>query len=344
MIPTVTPDWLTDRLRSSGVLATGHVTGVLPGNAESDKLLPFQAFYSPDAPPSIPDRFLIKMNLNGGDYGLVETHLYRDIVGNEPDPPVPPTYDVGYDNETGHGYLLQEDLTASHHFAVTEGHPPTIESLGALIDQIARVHALCWDHPRIQETCFVTLRKDITAMCGASSLEELTESVEHVIPKRLPMLFKSTELNPDWKAICETALRAWPTLYCSRFCSGNLTLIHGDLHPWNVFVPNEGDGPPLIFDWELLCRGLGAYDLCYLILRCRLPPEERRRFEESLIPHYHDRLSTLGVTDYDLETCREDYRLSVIPNILPPLAWQRPHNLISTMEAFFDWDCESLYS
>ena len=342
MIPTVTPEWLSDRLRSRGALPTGRVTAVLPGNADSDKILPFQVLYSPEAPDSAPERLLLKVNLNGGLYGIVETRLYDDFQ-DTPSPPLPPTYETGIDSSSSHSYLLQQDLSETHHLAVTDENPPTIDALGAIVDQIARVHAFYWDRPATREACFVTPRQDITAMCIAAKHEELTESVEHVIPRQLQMIFTSKDLDPSWKSICEHAMRAWPALYDKRISKSKLTLIHGDLHPWNILVPNEGNGLPLIFDWELLCRGLGVYDLCYLILRCRLDPEERRRFEAALIPRYQNRLVELGVVDYSLDACHQDYRLAIIPNILPPLAWQRPHNLVATMEAFFDWNCEELY-
>lgn len=343
MIPTITPEWLTDRLRKHGALTTGHVTGILPGTAGCDALLPFQVLYSPDTPASAPPSLLVKTNLKGDHYGRVEVRLYRDILENEPDPPVPPTFDIGLDESTGHSYLLQQDLTDTHHPAVNDDHPPTIESLGAIIDQIARVHALCWNRPMIEEPCFLSPRQDITDMCLAGSRENLHASITPIIDRKLQTIFKSSELDPALKETCEAAMHAWPDLYTDRISEGNLTLIHGDLHPWNVFVPNDGGGPPLIFDWELFCRGLGVYDVSYLIIRCRLPPQARQRFEEALIPRYHDRVTDLGVDGYSLETCRRDYRLSIIPNILPPLAWQRPHNLISTMEAFRDWECADLF-
>jgi hypothetical protein len=152
------------------------------------------------------------------------------------------------------------------------------------------------------------------------------------------------ELQPEWLDVCMTAISSWPDVIRDRFAGPNLTLIHADLHPWNVFVPKDGSGPPLIFDWELLCRGLGVYDVAYLIIRCRLDPPLRRAVGTELIARYHTRLCESGVTGYSLDDCRSDYRFSIIPNILPPLAWGRPRNLASTMEAFLDWECEALFS
>lgn len=343
-IPTITPDWLTDRLRAHGALPTGRVTGVWPGEPGSDVLLPFEVLYSPDAPADTPRHLLIKANTKGDSYGECEARLYGDILGNEQDPPVPPTYDVRFDDAARNSYLLQDDLRATHRLAVTDDVPPTIDGIGAIIDQIARVHALCWNRPFIDEPLFVAPRNDIIAMSQATSSGGLTQASDEILRNQLPRMFKTPDSLPaEWLAICGRAIERWPELYASRIARKDLTLIHADLHPWNVFAPIDGSGPPLIFDWELLCRGLGVYDVSYLIIRCRLHPEARRRFEDLLIPRYHDRLCTLGVTGYNLETCRDDYRLSILANILPPLAWQRPHNLVSTMEAFFDWTCEALY-
>ncbi len=343
MIPTVTPEWLTERLREMGALPSGSATGVWPGDPESDVLLPFEVLYSSDAPANAPRHLLIKANTKGDSYGECEARLYGDILTNESDPPVPPTYDVRFDAKTRNSYLLQEDLRPTHRLAVREDAPPTIDGIGAIVDQVARVHALCWNRSFIDEPLFVEPRNDIIAMSQATSSEGLRAATDEILRNQLPRLFKTAEdLPAEWLSTCRHAIERWPDLYTSRIATRNLTLIHADLHPWNVFVPIDGSGPPRIFDWELLCRGLGVYDVSYLIIRCRLDPETRREFEAAFIPRYHERLVTLGVSDYTLDACHEDYRFSIVPNILPPLAWQRPHNLVSTMEAFSDWDCGDL--
>ena len=304
----------------------------------------FGVIFDPDTPSSIPRRFLIKTNLDGHPYGTAETSLYGTIASGLDPSPLPPTFDVGYDEATGNGYLLQADLSETHGFAVTDTREPTVEGLGAIVDQIARIHAVCWDRPFIEEETYLVHRGDICDLAQMGLLKDLRRSCSRIVDDRLPRLFKIAhdDLRPEWKEICERAVTSWPDLIAPRFLQSHLTLIHADLHPWNIFVPNDDSGPPLIFDWELLCRGLGLYDVAYLIIRCRLDPPVRRAFEAELIPRYQARLSDLGVKNYTLADCRRDYRLSIIPNILPPLSWGRPLNLVSTMEAFFDWECQEL--
>jgi thiamine kinase-like enzyme len=47
----------------------------------------------------------------------------------------------------------------------------------------------------------------------------------------------------------------------------NLTLLHGDAHLWNLYYPKDPETDRIIlFDWETIKRGLGAYDLAYLLI------------------------------------------------------------------------------
>lgn len=344
MIPSLTPDYVTRCLRERGGLGRGSVTAVIPGSAD-DGFIRFTVMYDGKSPPDLPAALLVKLNAKGGGYGASEAILYDRIAPGIDVPFTPPTYDVGYDDASGHCYVLQADLSGSHAEAVTEARPPTIETLGGIVDGVARVHAACWGAGAIvDEPTFVQARGDIVSMAQASPLADLREICGRLRSDRLPRLFKiaGAELEPEWQALCAGAIDAWPDLLAARIDGGPLTLMHGDLHPWNVFVPLDGDGPPLIFDWELLVRGIGAYDVSYLILRCRLDPETRRTFETSLLQRYHRQLVDHGVSDYTLDDCREDYRLSILANIAPPLVWGRTRNLSTTIEAYHDWDCGAL--
>ena len=307
----------------------------------TEKLIRFGAVFTSDTPPSVPRAYLIKTN-DGFPHARTEACFYRDIATLLDNPPIPPTFDIGYDEQNEKFYVLQADLSETHVTALNQTREPTIENLAPIVDEIARVHAACWDRDVIEDDIYLTPRRDICDMAQAGREEDLQASSERILQDRLPRIFKIApdDLPGSWLDICRTAISSWPDAFVRRCEAGNLTLIHADLHPWNVLVPHSETGPPIILDWELLCRGLGIFDITYLILRCRLEAAERRTMEEKLIARYHNRICELGVEGYDLETCRQDYRLSIVANILPPLAWGRPRNLQSTMEAFFDWDCE----
>ena len=51
-----------------------------------------------------------------------------------------------------------------------------------------------------------------------------------------------SELPQEWMDVCQAAITTWPDVIQGRFNGPNLTLIHADLHPWNIFVPKDEDG------------------------------------------------------------------------------------------------------
>lgn len=343
MIPALTAEYLDARLRSAGVLSDGHVTAIVPGDM-SGNLLRFDGIFTPDTPQTVPRHYLIKTNLKGYPHATAEARFYRDIGTRLADPPLPGTYDLGYDEEQAHCYVLQTDLSYTHTTALHDERDPTVENLGDIVDQIAQIHAVCWNQPLIEDDLFVCSRDDICDMAQAGLPEDLRGSCRKILTDRLPRMFRINghDMPESWETLCHTAIETWPDTILPRYDRSHLTLIHADLHPGNVLVPADEKGPPLIIDWELLCRGLGIFDVSYLVIRSKLDPPTRRIIEEELIERYCTRLTELGVTGYDLDTCRNDYRLSIVANILPPLAWRRPLNLKATMEAFLDWDCAEL--
>lgn len=300
MIPSLTPEYLQNRLRTSGALPDGSVTAILPGDM-GDDLIRFDALFSPDTPPTVPLSYIIKTNTDGFPKASCEFAFYANIAPRIVKLVSSPTYDAHLDEESGNSFILQADLSNTHSFAVTSDREPTVEGLGAVVDQIASIHATCWDQPFIQDDTYTTKRNDICDMAQAGDPADLWATTERTATEHLERMFKiAPDLPADLLPACRAAIEAWPSIIENRYCAPNLTLIHADLHPWNIFVPNEGSGPPLIFDWELLSRGIGVYDVSYLIIRCRLNPEERHSFGEALIPRYHTQLCECGVDGYSL--------------------------------------------
>ena len=79
----------------------------------------------------------------------------------------------------------------------------------------------------------------------------------------------------------------------------NLSVVHGDAHVWNVFLPNDdGEHGARLFDWDGWRIGLPATDLAYM-MATHWYPERRRRFERPLLDHYHATLLASGVKGYD---------------------------------------------
>jgi thiamine kinase-like enzyme len=112
-----------------------------------------------------------------------------------------------------------------------------------------------------------------------------------------------------------------------RFEAGQpLTLIHGDAHWWNCFVPQDSHQAQVrLIDWEDWTIGAGTMDLAYMIAMLWFP-ERRRATEQPLLDCYHDTLLANGVAAYSRQMLDDDYRWSVVLQLLRPI-WQATLNL-----------------
>ena len=343
----ITPGWLTDCLRRSGDLPEGEVVAVLPTDPPGEAFMSFEVVCSPGTPETVPRHFMLKANTKGGGYGLRESALYGDIAPAMSAPPVPRCFQVDLDPETGSAFLLLEDLSYTHRVPADVLETPLAHpQFEAIINELLKLHAHWWEHPRIGRPDFVEPIGDIVGMAQAASPDAIRQTCARIADRALPAFFDTLgdRVPRAWQTACEKAVAAWPDLFIPRTDRGTaLTLIHGDPHPWNVFLPVDPQAHrPRIVDWELCCRGLGVYDLAYLLIKCRLAPEARQRLESLLLPHYHSRLLECGVQEYTLNACRQDYRLSILANLLPPLLWRRIPDMEAAMAAFEDWDCAEL--
>jgi aminoglycoside phosphotransferase (APT) family kinase protein len=83
--------------------------------------------------------------------------------------------------------------------------------------------------------------------------------------------------------------------------------VHNDFRPDNMmFATAQGGRPITVLDWQSLALGAGPVDLGYFLAGA-LPAPTRRAHEAELLARYHQGLSGLGVSGYDVETLRRDY-------------------------------------
>ena len=100
-----------------------------------------------------------------------------------------------------------------------------------------------------------------------------------------------------------------------------MTIIQGDAHVWNCFLPRTGTDTPRLFDWDAWRPNIGADDLAYMIAM-HWYPEMRQRAERPLLDSFHKELLAHGVTGYDRRDLQDDYRLAVLWQITRPI-WMR---------------------
>ena len=90
-------------------------------------------------------------------------------------------------------------------------------------------------------------------------------------------------------------------------CTAPHTFLHCDLRLDNVFFREE---EVVIFDWQLVRRGPAAYDIAYF-LSGALAVDVAGRDVEALLSAYHAELERGGVADYDLQRLKRDFALGL---------------------------------
>jgi hypothetical protein len=93
------------------------------------------------------------------------------------------------------------------------------------------------------------------------------------------------------------------------------TIVHGDFRPDNFLFGRTPDAPPLaVVDWQTISKGLGAFDVAYLIGGA-FSPDKRAAIEHDLLDDYRRRLNAAGI-DYDADDCWRDYRWGTLHGVV----------------------------
>ena len=105
-----------------------------------------------------------------------------------------------------------------------------------------------------------------------------------------------------------------------------MTIVHGDAHVWNCFLPKpDVADTPRLFDWDGWRIDYATDDLAYQ-MALHWYPDIRRAREDHLLDVYHDALVKHGITSYDRRTLQDDYRLSVLWMTMTPV-WQKTYDI-----------------
>jgi hypothetical protein len=317
-------DHLTAALRRCGALAAGRVTAVAVASSRAttlSQIIQVRLSYdgaAQDAPRALVFKSGHPARADGSwGGGRAEVAFYTDVASAIPGYPVPRCFEANADETTKAWHVLLEDLSESH-FTLTDWPlPPDMRSCEIIMAARARLQAASWGDPRLG-TAIGTWpwRTD----------EHLAHFAAHVAKfadrhgDRLPR---------ERLALYERLIGAAPRLFAR---DRNLTIVQGDAHFWNCFLPRDGGGDVRFFDWDSWRVDLGTCDLAYMIAM-HWYPDRRRRVERALLDSYHAALVAHGVRNYDRAALDEDYRLAVLWQITTPV-WQESYGI----PPFFWWN------
>ena len=304
----ITAPWLTAALREHGVLSDTSVTVVAAeplgvGTGFLGQLARLRLTYDrPDAtaPPTMVAK-LPSLDPGGRQVSELfqfydrEVRFYRQLAGRMP-LRVPRCYATAADAGAGDYLLLLEDF----------GHLPmgddaagcTAVEAEVAIRTLAGLHRAFWESPELERLDWVPMVNapihHFTEPAYAGSLEPFLKNF-------------GDALSPKMRELTERmAGRIIPLLDAGSQVPR--TLIHGDYRLDNLFFQGR---EVAAIDWQIACRGQGAFDVAYFLGGC-LDPAVRRAEEMRLLRLWHGIVTDGSPVKYAFEDAVQDYRRSVL--------------------------------
>ena len=294
-VADVTPTWLTE------VLGT-PVAAVEPLAAHSGTTgrVRVGVTYAEDGRSSRPSVFVKlppfderqRRFVDATGLGVAEAIFYRDVASSVP-LRVPEVLYAAVDAD-GNFIMVLEDLVASDCRFPTVQDDDLAELTGRVVTELAALHAQYWEQPALTTDLAWLGEGNRQAFAGggryiARALDRFGDEMPSAFG-RLARLY--TEAAPGISAL---------------YATGPQTLVHGDPHLGNLFVD---DGRPGFYDWGMVMRRTGMWDIAYVLCN-GLPPEVRRAHEREWLASYRATLATHGV-QLDESQAWEQYRLFAV--------------------------------
>ena len=310
------PARLTAALRSAGALGDAHVREVTVESARNtilSRIIRLHLSYegeAGDAPRSLifktglPERINAKW-VGGRD----EVAFYRDIAGAMTARLTPRCFEAAWDAQTNAWHLLLEDLTDTHQVATDWPLPPTIADSERIIAARARFHAVWWDDPRLG--------------AGIGTWTDPGDAQLHAFAEEFARFADrlGDRLPAERRKVYEQLIAAGNRLNARYRSHRHMTILHGDAHIWNMFLPRDPASDDVrFFDWDSWRLDVATDDLAYM-MALHWYAEHRQRCERALLDRYHAELLAHGVAGYDRRALDHDYRWSVLWQLTTPV-WQ----------------------
>lgn len=225
-----------------------------------------------------------------------EVGFYRDLQA-QVTIRTPVCYHAAIDNSGSCFTVLLEDLSASSPGDQIAGCHADIARVAVL--ELAGLHAPTWNKPQLRQ---------LSWMRPADAPMQTDQNLQF-FKQNLPGFLERFEETIDTETITILKRVAAQSSYSALFANySEVCLVHGDYRLDNLLIDTRTD-PISIYtvDWQTVTPGNPMLDVA-LFLGGGLLPEARRLHEETLVHEYHEKLTRLGVTDYDWQRCWNDYR------------------------------------
>lgn len=308
----LTPSWLSTVLQQHHDVSVAAATVTPIGTGQMASSLRVSLDYERHT-SAAPKSVVVKIASNdpnsraAGERGayLREVRFYQELAESLA-VATPRSYFAAIDIETNDFAIVLEDMHPAE-----QGDQIAGCDGAAVIDaarNIAGLHAPTWGDESLNDAAWLVPPADQQAQRRVE-LKELVQMMTpgfidrydgRLEPVHIELLQWFAETVDDWAADNR----------------GTFSLMHGDHRLDNLlFNSSDAERPVTVVDWQTLSVRNPLADLAYLLGTCVDTPL-RREIEHEAIAAYHEQLTALGVADYSLERCTDDYRT------------QSPHSLL----------------
>lgn len=307
-IPTsaadITPTWLTAVLQRAGHDVDVSGVDIEPiGTGQMATSLRVTPTYG--SPTDAPTSTVVKIastDPNSRDAGargayLKEVRFYQQLAASLPTA-TPRCYWAVIDVERNDFALVLEDMRPGRQGDQIVGCD--VESMVLAARNIAGLHAPHWGDPSLYEIDWLTAPPERQEAGRAEAKLVLSMLTPGFIDRYAGRLTADQVELLRWFA---ATVDEWLANDGGRF-----GLVHGDHRLDNLlFSPHDPARPVTVVDWQTLGVRNPVADISYLV-GTSVEPDVRRSVERDVVAAYHEALVSLGVDDYDLDTCFDDYR------------------------------------
>jgi hypothetical protein len=309
----LTPEWLTQALRSTGTITDATVTSyhIEPfgeGKGFSGQIARIGLRYDV-AEAGAPALMIAKFQFPHPDPDIRaavfqsrlherEFRFYRDEAHNVA-LRTPRLYYGALRAETGECVLLLEDLAPAQTLNMLDGC--TAEDAALVLRHLATFHAAWWEHP------------GLGVMDWLPAFDAQAENDQRQYAQAWELFLKKVgDLLPDGMVSLGARLKHHVVAVKRYLGQQPRTFLHGDFHLHNLLFDSiAGARTVAVIDWQACCRGRATRDLAHFLVT-GLPPDRRKAHELDLLGLYHTTLTEHGVAGYSFEECLHDYRFTML--------------------------------
>lgn len=306
----VTAGWLTDVLRFSGAIdestTVSRFRATAAGTGQVGAIVRFELDFSGGTGPATIIGKFASPDPESASIGVLtrtyetEVHFYTELAPTV-DVACPRCHFAAVEAGTPNVVVVLDDLAPAVQGDQIAGC--TVEQAALAIEQAARLHGPRWAAGDLAQQAWLARPTSLLGFDGLGAIWEAFVARYHA-------MLEAVTLEQGERMLSARAGLA-------NIPPKAVTVVHNDFRLDNMLFSDAPDGPPItVVDWQTVGVGRGPGDVAYFLGSSFPEAATRRGCEQGLLAAYHEGLLAYGVSNYSLEECWDEYRLSSFASLL----------------------------